>query len=240
MIRSIAILLASLALLAPAAAQRSYPMVMSVEPPAAQVGTTSEHVVKSRYTMEDAYEVLISGDGVAGEVVLPQVKEGEKKPSPLQTLTLRVTVDPNAMPGVRDLRVATPTGVSTVGQLVIVQDPVIVESKDNNAMAGATACQLPATLCGTIERAADVDYFKFHARSGETLFFHVRCMRLQDRIHDLQTHADPILSIRNAAGSTVTCPFDPLRAHAARPSHRGCHCPITGAKMPNLDLIAVL
>ena len=28
-------------------------------------------------------------------------------------------------------------------------------------------------------------------------------MRLQDRIHDLQQHADPILSIRNASGSTL-------------------------------------
>jgi hypothetical protein len=184
-------------------AQQSYPMLMSIEPVAAQVGETSEHVVKSRYTMADAYEVLVAGDGVSGEIVLPEPKKDEKKPAPLQALTVRFQVDPQATPGVRDFRIATPTGVSTVGQLVIVKDRVIVESSDNNKLETATAAEIPATLCGRIERAEDVDFFKFHAEADETICFHVRCMRLQDRIHDLQQHADPIISIRNAAGSTI-------------------------------------
>jgi hypothetical protein len=212
------LLVPTLLLISPAAAQQSYPMLMSIEPVAAQVGQTSEHVVKSRYTMEDAYEVLVSGEGVAGKVVLPELKEGEKKPAALQALTLRFTVDPAATPGVRDFRIATPTGVSTTGQLVIVGDPVISEAGDNNTLAGANEFQPPATVCGRIEKAEDVDYFKFHAEGGETFCFHVRCMRLQDRIHDLQQHADPILSIRNAAGSTIASAdnvfaADPFLAH---------------------------
>lgn len=187
-----------------AMAQQSYPMLMSVDPVAAQVGSTSEHVLKSRYTMEDAYEVLVAGDGVIGEIVLPEPpKDGEKKPSPLQSLTVRFKVEPHATPGVRDFRVATPNGVSTVGQLTIVKDAVVVETKDNDNITAATSFELPATLCGRIEKAEDIDLFKFHADANETICFHVRCMRLQDRIHDLQQHADPILSIRNGSGSTI-------------------------------------
>ena len=201
--RFAAVPFATMLLISAAAGQQSYPMLMSIEPVAAQIGQTSEHVVKSRYTMEDAYQVLVSGDGVTGQAVLPKLKEGEKKPAALQALTIQFTVDPEATPGVRDFRIATPTGVSTTGQIVIVADPIVVESGDNDTTAGANAFELPATVCGRIEKAEDVDYFKFHAEAGETICFHVRCMRLQDRIHDLQQHADPILSIRNASGSTI-------------------------------------
>lgn len=193
-------------------------MLMSVDPVAVQRGTTSDHVVKSRYTMEDAYEVLVSGEGVVGLVVLPEVKEGEKKPSPLQSLTVRFTADAAAAPGVRDFRIATPTGVSTTGQLVVVQDPLVVESGDNNTLDKANPVSLPATICGRIERAEDIDLFKFHAEAGDSVNFHVRCMRLQDKIHDLQQHADPMLSIRNSSGSTVAAAdnvfaADPFLSH---------------------------
>lgn len=184
-------------------AQQAYPMLMSVDPIAAQTGTTSEHIVKSRYTMEAAYKVLISGSGVTGEVVLPEAKAGEKKKSPLQELTVRFTVAPDAVTGVRDYRIATPNGISTVGQLVIVRDPVAVESAGNDTQLTATEIALPATICGRIEKAEDVDFYKFHVEANETYIFHVRCMRLQDRIHDLQQHADPILSIRNSSGTTL-------------------------------------
>ena len=201
--RSFAGILVAIWLVSTSDGQQSYPMLMGLEPVAAQVGTQSDHIVKSRYTMEGAYEVLVSGDGVVGEVVPPETEADDKKPTSGESLTVRFTVAPDAIPGVRDFRVATPTGISTIGQLVIVQDPVVVESGDNNTMSKANAVELPATICGRIERAEDVDCFQFHAEAGETICFHVRCMRLQDRIHDLQQHADPMLSIRSAAGSTI-------------------------------------
>ncbi len=185
-----------------AVAQQSYPMLMSIDPVAAQVGQSSEHVIKSRYTMEGAYRVLVSGSGVEGQVVLPESTETEKK-NPLLTLKVNFKVAADAVPGVRDVRVVTPAGVSTVGQLVIVADPVVCEAAENNTPAAATAFQVPATLCGRIEKNEDVDYFKFQAQAGATIHFQVRCMTLQDRIHDLQTHADPILAIRNSTGTTL-------------------------------------
>lgn len=199
-------------------AQQSYPMLMSIDPVAAQIGATTEHVVKSRYTMADAYEVLVSGQGVVGEAVLPEPKEGDKPAPTLQSLTLRFTVAPDAIPGVRDFRIATPTGISTTGQLVITRDVVIAESGKNDTIQEANEVTIPATICGRIERAEDIDYFRFHAEAGDRICFHVRCMRLEDRIHDLQTHADPMLSIRNAAGSTIAASdnvfaADPFLAH---------------------------
>ena len=200
-------------------AQISYPMVMSLEPVAAQVGQTSTHQVRSRYSMFGAYDVLVSGEGVTGKIIPPEMTEEEKAKKPeLVKMQVEFTVAPGAMPGVRDFRIATPHGASTIGQLVIARDEVVRESGDNNTADKAIAVPAPATVCGAIESAEDVDYFKFTAAEGEGLSFHVRCMRLQDRIHDLQQHADPMITIRTAAGATIAAmdnyyAGDPYLAH---------------------------
>ena len=183
-------------------AQTGYPMVMSLKPVAVQAGASGEVEFNTRYSMFGADQVLVSGTGVSGEVMHPEVKEGEKPPS-LTKLKVNFTVDADAMPGVRDVKMSTPQGVSTVGQLVVVRDPVIYESGDNNTRDKANEVTLPATICGLVEQNEDVDYFKFTVEAGARLNFHCRCARLQDRIHDLQRHADPMITIRNAMGGTV-------------------------------------
>lgn len=184
-----------------ARSQTSYPMLMSLKPVAAQVGQTSEHTLKSRYTMLGAYDVIVTGGGVTGEVIQPEVKEGEK-PN-LQEIKIRFNVARDALPGVRDFRIGTPTGVSTLGQLVIAADSVVQEEGVNDTRDQANAITLPATVCGAIEKAEDVDYFKFTVEAEQTLSFHVRSQRLQDRIHDLQQHVDPIIAIRDGNGTTL-------------------------------------
>ncbi|MFP6765261.1 MAG: PPC domain-containing protein [Planctomycetaceae bacterium] len=184
-----------------AAAQTGYPMVMSFKPTAVQAGSSGEVEFQTRYSMLGAYQILVSGTGVSGEILHPEVKAGEK-PS-LTKMKVRFTADADAMPGVRDVKMATPTGVSTVGQLVVVSDPVIYESGDNNTREKANALTLPATVCGLFDQNEDVDYYRFKVEAGTELNFHVRCGRLQDRIHDLQRHADALLTIRNANGGTV-------------------------------------
>lgn len=185
-------------------AQTSYPMLMSLKPVAAQVGATSEHTVSSRYSMYGAYDVIVTGKGVTGEIVPSDAKPDDKgnKPS-LTKIKVRFHIAADAEPGVRDFRIATPQGVSTLGQLVVVRDPVVSESGKNNTAADANPITIPATVCGAIETAEDVDFFKFHVEAGDEYTFHTRSQRLQDRIHDLQQHVDPILTIRNSSGSTV-------------------------------------
>ncbi len=183
-------------------AQTAFPMLMSLKPVAVQIGTTSEVTVNSRYSMHSAESVLVTGGGVLAEVVPPEVKKDDKAPS-VTALKIKVSVAADATPGVRDLRVVTAQGVSTVAQLVVVEDPVIVEQTKNDSLAEAQAITLPATVCGCIEKAEDLDFFKFTIEAPTSLVFHVRSQRLQDRIHDLQAHSDPILTIRNAQGSTI-------------------------------------
>lgn len=206
-----------------AAAQTSYPMIMSVSPVAAQTGTSSEHTVESRYSMFGAYRVFVTGEGVSGEVVTPMELGKDGKAPSLTKIKVKFTVAPDALPGVRDFRVAGPTGPSTLGQLVIARDPVSVEDVKNDTPETAQLVTLPATLCGCVEKAEDVDFYRFQIDQPTTLTFHCRAMRLQDRIHDLQTHVDPILTVRDAAtGSTLnavdnTYAADPLMTQRFEP-----------------------
>jgi hypothetical protein len=223
-----------------AQAQSSYPMLMDLNPIAAQVGTTSEHEVSARYNLFGAYQILVTGAGVEGEVIQPEKKADDKKPADTDKkkdektdgkkkdekpakpetpkIKVRFKVAADALPGVRDFRIATPQGVSTIGQLVIVRDPVVKETAKNDTLADATPITLPATVCGVIEKAEDVDQFKFHVEAGTALSFHVRSARCQDRIHDLQTHIDPIIAIKNASGTVLALNdnyffADPFLAH---------------------------
>jgi hypothetical protein len=195
-------------------AQTSYPMLMSIEPSAAQVGESSEHVIHSRYSMFGAYEVLVTGEGVTGEIVTPMELDKDGNAPSLTKITVKFTVEPDAPEGVRDVRLATPQGASTLGQLVIVRDPVVYEGEKNDTPEGALPIELPATVCGVIEKAEDLDFFKFQIDEPTTLNFHCYGMRLQDKIHDLQQHVDPILTIRNANGSVVAIAD---KAYAADP-----------------------
>jgi hypothetical protein len=270
--------LAALCAATAARAGNSYPMVMSLQPVAIQAGTSAEMTVRSRYSMEGAYRVLISGNGVTGQVeptptsppatATAKATSGAKsataakaaamtkkpsstdksvaatsKPSTSTTgnkttkksnaagkaavvqkastskkagsararrrpaadaLTVHFHADADSLPGVRDFRIATPHGASTVGQIVVTSDPVIAEiDGDNNSPETAQPIRLPAAVCGTIDQIEDRDYYKFHVEADQSLVFRVRGMLLEDRIHDLQNHLDPILTLRAPNGSTL-------------------------------------
>jgi len=198
-------------------AQLSYPMVMALRPVAVQIGTTSECEVHSRYTMFGTHQVYVTGTGVTAELV-PLTDEQTKAPQNVTKLKLKITVEPTALPGVREFRLATPNGASTVGQLVVVRDPVVFEQAENDVLDKAQVVTLPATLCGVLEKVEDRDLFKFHATAGQGVSFHVRSQRLQDKIHDLQEHSNPIIYLRDATGGLLamsdnTFFADPFLAH---------------------------
>lgn len=184
-------------------AQTSYPMLMKLEPVAVQLGQSSEHELESRYSMFGFYQVLITGSGVTGEVITPMELDKNGKEPSLTKIKVRFTATSDAAEGVRDFRIIGPTGSSTLGQVVITRNPVIQESSKNDTLETATEVSVPATICGAVEKAEDVDVFKFHLDEPKTLTFLTHGMRLQDKIHDLQTHVDPIVTIRNASGSTI-------------------------------------
>ena len=184
----------------------SYPMLMSLKPTAAQIGQSTEHELNARYNLAGATQVLVTGEGVTGEIVPNDQEKPEdrtKKDVMGSKCKLRFTVSPSATPGVRDFRVMTPHGVSTLGQLVVARDPIVSETAENDTADKAQQVSLPSTLCGTIEKAEDVDWYRFTVEAGANLTFHVRSQRLENRLHDMQARVDPMITLRTAQGATV-------------------------------------
>jgi hypothetical protein len=197
-----------LVLAATAHAQTSYPMITHVHPVAVQRGKTSEVTVEGQQNFAGTYKALFEGTGLSAEIVeQPAPKTDAQKPI-VRTVKLKLTAAADTALGVREFRVASPLGVSSVGQFVVVDDPVVVESGDNNTREKANPVPVPSVVCGRIEAAEDVDFFKFHADAGQTLTFEVHCARLQDKIHDLQKHADPILTLCDAEGRELAANDD--------------------------------
>ena len=86
----------------------------------------------------------------------------------------------------------------------------------HDTLEAAETVPAPGCVCGAIEKAEDVDYFKFHVAAPARLSFQVWGMRLQDKIHDLQQHVDPILTLRGPGGGTsgsLDCGRTPFGNH---------------------------
>ena len=175
-----AVLLVACAL--PARAQKGN--IGFIYPSGAQRGTTVEVTVGGQ-GIAKAAGALISGDGVSAEV-LPQpaaMQKGKKKKKKnadigeednlqlADVVKLRITVDGNAKPGLRDFRLRLPKGVTNRLYFEVGQLPDVVE--DGKADLSASSATLPVTFNGQIMRS-DVDRFRFRAVKGQDLVIQLK------------------------------------------------------------------
>ncbi|MBA4189558.1 MAG: pre-peptidase [Planctomycetaceae bacterium] len=197
---------------AAASAQTSFPMVTYTSPVAVQRGTTVDVTVTCQTSsLAGAYKVLFDGVGVSAVPIPPKEppKIDPKTPVPsVPAISLKVAVAADARLGVHEFRVATSHGISSLGQLVVVDLPVVQELPGINVLEKAQPVTVPSVVCGRVEVAENVDYYKFTAKAGQTLTFEVFCARIQDKIHDLQKHADPLIAIYDTAGKELAAADD--------------------------------
>lgn len=202
-------------------AQTGYPMIVSVYPVGCQRGKTTEIKVEGQFNFAGAYGTLFESKGVTAEIVPP---DPAQKPGQAQNaVTLKVAVGTDAPLGPQEFRIATPRGMSSIGMLVIGDDPEMLEKEGNNAPAEANPLELPMVVEGRIQSNEDVDYYKFQAKAGEEIVFSCVSSRLQDKIHDLSpggggAHSDPILTLLDDSGRELATADDyygpdPLLAH---------------------------
>src|SRR5581483_3443891 len=190
-------------------AQTSYPMITHVTPVAVQTGQTTEVTVAGQMNFHGVYKAIFEGTGITAEVVdKPAAVPAGSQPPLVRSVKLKLTVAADAAPGVREFRVASSLGISSIGQLLVTEYPVVSEKGDNNTRATANPIVVPCVVSGRIEAAEDVDFYKFHADEGQALTFEVICARIQDKIHDLQKHAVPMLTPYDAEGRELAANDD--------------------------------
>ncbi len=112
--------------------------------------------------------------------------------------SMQISIAPNAPLGVQDVRVMTPSGLSTNSYPFMVGDlPEFVEIEPNNTReqvtsdeAGANMVTSPIIINGQIELEGDVDYFTFTAEKEQRLIFEVTAQRLGSKLDALLTLFD--------------------------------------------------
>jgi hypothetical protein len=184
-------------------------MITDTFPVAVQRGKTTEVTVAGQMNFFGVYKALFEGAGIGAEVVPAPAPAAVPPARPMvRSVRLKLTVATDAPLGVREFRLASSLGLSSIGQLLVVDDPVVRESGANNTLDKANPIPVPSVVCGRIEAIEDVDCFKFHAEAGQVLTFEVFCARLEDKIHDLQKHADPLVTLFDAGGRELAANDD--------------------------------
>lgn len=202
-----------------ARAQSVYPMIMSVNPVAIEVGKTTVCEIRvdknfiaphtlDQAAIERSTKVLVTGEGIEATVLPPEPQTEDKLPPDQkkrarERVRIAITAAPDAQLGPRQLRFLAPYGASTLGSIVVVSDPPLSEAGDNDTIATAQPVALPATLCGAIDKAEDIDVYKFHATEGSLWTFCAHAAALQDVIYLLHEHTDLVLTLRDSRGTVL-------------------------------------
>jgi hypothetical protein len=130
-------------------------------------------------------ELTLGGGGLAGVTSVALTKDAaiaaelvraDGQPNDGQA-RVRLTAAPDAWPGVRELRLVSPAGVSNPITVWVDQYPLAEDKEPNNAPDVAQAVTLPAVLSGRIEAAGDADLYRFAAKKGQQLIFNLHAAR---------------------------------------------------------------
>ena len=186
-----------------------------IYPAGAERGTTAEIVVGG-LNVNKATAVIVSGKGVKAEIIKPTEEEqtsvkkkkfrkldDQSSPQLSDQLNIRITIDKNAEPGLRDLRLQSPVGISNKLNFEVGQYPNVLENKGSTNKKTNVVDNLPAVLCGQI-LPGETDYFSFKAEKGMTLVASVKARALVPFIADaVPGWFQSVISINNSKGKEV-------------------------------------
>ncbi len=186
-----------------------------IYPAGAERGTTADITVGG-LNVNKATSVIVSGKGVTAEIVKPDEQEqtvlkkkksrkldDQSSPQLADQLKIRVIIDKNAAPGLRDLRLQSTAGISNKLNFEIGQYPNVPEVKGSTAQKPNPVEKLPAVLCGQV-LPGETDYFSFKAEKGITLVASVKARALVPFIADaVPGWFQSAISLKNSRGKEV-------------------------------------
>lgn len=190
-----------------------------VFPTGAQRGTSVELEIGGQ-NLTGVASVVVSGEGVKAEVIPPskalkqaamkarkekRVITDEDNMQLAQKVRVRLTIDPDARIGIRDLRVLNGAGVASNRLFFeIGQYPDSRESEPNDSWQSANAIvQTPAVINGQVMRG-ERDYFSFDAAEGTIVVAEVKAQRFVPFLADaVPGWFQPVLTMYDSKGIEV-------------------------------------
>ncbi len=149
-------------------------------------GTTNEVTVNGE-ALANADEVFLSGSGVSGAVIPksqpPVSLEGASGGLSTGTIevgknvVIRVSITADAPLGSREVRLASPSGVSNSRTIQVSDLEELAEKTPDGKISEAQAYPLPSAISGVISAPAESDYLRFNLRKGERVIFDLQANR---------------------------------------------------------------
>ncbi len=139
--------------------------------------------------------------------VIRDLRDRDKRQQNMQiaeTLILRVTVAPGTSPGVRELRIVTPNGLTNPLRFEVGNEPEVLEREPNDPdWSEIQQVTLPVTINGQIT-PGDVDRFRFAARKGQKLVVETHARSLMPFLADaVPGWFQATVTLRDARGREV-------------------------------------
>ena len=148
------------------------PRVSSIYPFTAQIGKTSQAIVRGR-NLKGAGGIAIAGDGIEGRVLRvesePPSGLDKKSESTTDLAYVEIASQAAARPGSRELRLLTSAGITNEIPLSLAAEPVMTEAGVPDSIRA-----FPVVIAGRISQRGEVDTFWFEAAAGQTLTFQGR------------------------------------------------------------------
>jgi hypothetical protein len=112
------------------------------------------------------------------------------------TLTIRLAIPPTAAPGSYTLRVKSDAGESAPQSFLVNRFVAVAESEPNDSPMSGQKIALPVTIVGAIDKAGDLDWFRFEAKAGQEVGVQVSTIGLNSKL-------DAVLRLVDPEGNTV-------------------------------------
>jgi hypothetical protein len=155
------------------------PKIVRVLPTGGKAGTTFEISVAGT-DLSDVETLHFSFPGAKVELLdatklIPMPAKGKTATKGMTTVNassaqlFKVTLPPNAPPGIHDLRVVTKNGISNPRAFVVGELNEIEEKEPNDDVPVAQSIETPIVVSGVIDKATDVDFFRFAGKKGQRL-----------------------------------------------------------------------
>lgn len=125
----------------------------------------------------------------------PDVEVRIGKERAADSLTLEVTVQPNIHAGMATLTFEDAAGKATLA-LALDRVTAIPEVGATDSATTGMAITFPASVAGTLDRAGDIDYFRFSAKAGQQIGVHLVATELGSKV-------DPVLILTSRDGTIL-------------------------------------
>ncbi len=114
-------------------------------------------------------------------------------------VSAKITIAPNAAPGIYNLRLVTPRGISTEAKFEVDTLPQVMAIPSSDKLL-SQAVTLPCVVNGCIARNSELDRFRFSAVKGTRYVFNLKSFRYND---DTQLFFNPELRLYDSSGVQI-------------------------------------